>query len=412
MKFGGSHPVDRMAVLVAVCPFVATVRPLGDGYWQVRAYVGTDPSGKPMRPSKTITAPNKRAAVDRAREWEKELRASGRTDFGPHTVSEAVDAWIQATRDKKRDARTIASYIRLGEDIKTGLGKRLVDRLTVKEVEAWYRTLGAGRKRGGTRVSHHHAALRAVLKTAIKEGWVSHNVAQLANRPTEIASRGKPPTPRQVGSLLAAAVARSEVTVRVVMVAIATGMRRGELAAMRGSRFDVADRVYSVAKAISLDEDDQPYEKDPKTHQARYVPLVEAAVLAILDQAEWLEKRAAIVGVSLCDDPYLWSKAPDCSVPPHPDWFSREFRAVREAAGVTCRLHDLRHAYATWALDHDLPLGSVSENLGHANSATTKAIYLHGTSAGRRRVADHVGEALRGGAHIPVGELGAGDDAG
>jgi len=67
-------------------------------------------------------------------------------------------------------------------------------------------------------------------------------------------------------------------------------------------------------------------------------------------------------------------------------------RAAHDADSV--RLHDLRHWYATTALEGGVPLSSVSAQLGHAQTSTTANIYAHATDAGRDRAAATVEGAL------------------
>jgi integrase len=64
--------------------------------------------------------------------------------------------------------------------------------------------------------------------------------------------------------------------------------------------------------------------------------------------------------------------------PVHPGHFSKVFNARVKAAGLTrIRLHDLRHTWATLALQAGIPLKVVSEILGHANIAVTADLYSH-----------------------------------
>ena len=377
---------------------MATVEPSDrKGVWRARAYLGRDPAGRQLRPRTTITAPTRSRAQRLADAWEDKLRAEGRTDYRPRTVADAVEAWLQACELKGNEPRTMHSYRRLGDDIVDQLGARRVEQLTVADVEAFYRKLLAR----GTRVSHHHAALRGALNKAMQHGWVNRNVARLASRPTERTGKGAPPTVNEIEVLLKVARERSAMAERLIVVAIQTGMRRGELAAMRRSRFDVDRWTYTVDTAVwAVKASEGVHLKAPKTHTKRVIPLSDQTVAAILAQAAWLEDRARVVRAELAPDPFLWSPAPDCSVPPHPDWLTREFAAVRRAAGVSARFHDLRHAMATLMLDLGVPLPTVSERLGHANTHTTASIYAHGVSVRGREAAELLGRAFQ-----PAGEL-------
>lgn len=370
---------------------MATVKSLGDGRWQVRVYLEVD--GRPVRPSKVVIARNRSQAEAKANDWLREIKASGRTDFKRRTVSDAVDAWFEACELKGLSPGTIYGYRQHVDALKRDLGPRQLDKLTSQEVQAYYKRLRAQ----GLKVNHRHAALRGVLNEAMHLGWVPANVAKLARRPPERPKRSAPPTVTEVAHLLKVAADRSPTSLFMVTVAIGTGMRRGEIAALRASKVDLEGSALIVNSALSTVKDgSELVVKEPKTNQVRRVPLSPKVTDALLGQALVLEERAAASRVELVADPWLWSARADAGRPRHPDWFSKEFAACREAAGVTARLHDLRHAFATWALDAGLPLPTVSEILGHANPATTSSIYSHGVATSARRVADAIGSMIAG----------------
>ena len=81
--------------------------------------------------------------------------------------------------------------------------------------------------------------------------------------------------------------------------------------------------------------------------------------------------------------------------PIHPDNLDRDFaRLVRLASVKKIRIHDLRHSYATVALQLGNPLKAVSESMGHADVSTTLRTYIHVVPAQRAALADSVGATL------------------
>ena len=375
---------------------MASIRSLGDGRWQVRVFVDRD-DGPPLRPSKIVHARNRSQAEQKANAWLAELRSSGRVDFKKRTVSDAVDAWVEACGYKGLSPGTMLGYQQHIDALKRDLGDRPLDKLTAQEVQAYYRRLTAQ----GKKVSHRHAALRAALGEAMHQGWVSTNVAKLTRRLPEPVKRHAPPNVDEIGHLIKVAYGRSEEAGNFVVVSIGTGMRRGEVAAMRASRVDWDDGVYLIDSALSAVRDDKGLiVKAPKTNQVRRMPLSDAVDRAVRRQIGLLERRAAAARVGLVVDPWLWSADADAGRPRHPDWFSKEFAACREAAGVSARLHDLRHAAATIWVDQGVPIPVVSELLGHANPHTTMSIYAHGVSVRGREAAELLGRAFQ-----PAGEL-------
>ena len=77
-----------------------------------------------------------------------------------------------------------------------------------------------------------------------------------------------------------------------------------------------------------------------------------------------------------------------------PSAFASNCRTVFKKAGLTCRLHDLRHTHATMLLRQGVHPKVVQERLGHANVSITLDIYSHCTANMQQEAAAKVDEAL------------------
>jgi len=85
--------------------------------------------------------------------------------------------------------------------------------------------------------------------------------------------------------------------------------------------------------------------------------------------------------------------------PYHPERFSREFDRMVERLGMRrIRLHDLRHTWATLALQAGVPLKVVSERLGHATTAVTADTYSHVAPGMQTDAAERVAALIFGSA--------------
>jgi integrase len=83
--------------------------------------------------------------------------------------------------------------------------------------------------------------------------------------------------------------------------------------------------------------------------------------------------------------------------PYHPDRFSREFdRMVERLHMRRIRLHDLRHTWATFALQAGVPLKVVSERFGHTTTAVTADTYSHVTQGMQTDAAERVANLIFG----------------
>jgi integrase len=184
---------------------------------------------------------------------------------------------------------------------------------------------------------------------------------------------------------------------RALIVAAGTGLRRGELAAMRVSKLRAGRLI--VDSAVSSVEDPGndwlPIVKDTKTHAARAVPLSPAVERAIAVQLEFLARRSKRVALPLDEDPWIWSPHPRAATPPAPQIFSNAFRRAMQRAGLKgYSLHDLRHFFATQSLAEGHAITTVSGALGHRDSATTLKIYAHPDEVAMSSLPGWVDQAL------------------
>ena len=138
------------------------------------------------------------------------------------------------------------------------------------------------------------------------------------------------------------------------------------------------------------------FEKDTKTHQARRVAVDEGTLAALGEWRLECERRAALCGVPLAPDGYVFSPEPEGSVPWKPMHCTIQWRSLRKRVGINpaIRLHDLRHFAATRLLDAGVPVKTVSGRLGHSRPTTTLNVYAHFVPATDRIAADAMGRIL------------------
>ena len=153
----------------------------------------------------------------------------------------------------------------------------------------------------------------------------------------------------------------------LLRIAAYTGLRRGELVALRWRDVRWTERVLVVERALS-----DTVERTTNGRRIRYVPLADQA-LAALDR---LSKRPNFVSA----EDYVFSNAAGDRL--DPSALRRRLVAARDAAGLPpLRLHDLRHTAGT-LLTRVLDPVTVKDVLGHADLKTSER-YLHAIRASR-----------------------------
>jgi integrase len=154
----------------------------------------------------------------------------------------------------------------------------------------------------------------------------------------------------------------------LVRVAAYTGLRRGELVALRWRDVDFARRKVVVSRAMSADVE----ATSTKSRRAREVPLPDQAVGAL--------DRISQRGDFTSPDDYVFAnrlgRRLDGSA------VRRRVERARDAAGLRpLRFHDLRHTYGSLLVAGGIDLASVKAAMGHSRITTTER-YLHARSAG------------------------------
>ena len=94
------------------------------------------------------------------------------------------------------------------------------------------------------------------------------------------------------------------------------------------------------------------------------------------------KERAQRSGVDIDRSSFVFSDDLAGATPWRPNWITKQFITYRRAAGVNCRLHDLRHFMATTMLSAGIPITTVSARLSHARTSTTLNVYAHAVPGG------------------------------
>jgi integrase len=174
-----------------------------------------------------------------------------------------------------------------------------------------------------------------------------------------------------------------------------TGCRRGEAVGLCWSDVDLDASRVSIRQAITAIEHRIKIGSRTKTAKSRVVEL-DTRTVAVL--RAWKARQAQerlLMGAGYQDHGLAFCH-PD-GRPYHPERFSREFdRMVARLGTRRIRLHDLRHTWASLALQAGVPLKVVSERLGHATSAVTADIYSHVSPGMQTDAAEKVANLIFG----------------
>lgn len=354
------------------------VRRKGDRWYAV-IYEGVDPAtGKERRswhPAGTERADAERLAAKLAASANSRQDKARAMTFGAYLQSQ----WLPAKKAVLRPS-TYAGYRRNVElHVIPTLGRVPIRRLRDKHLEELYERLahptGDTRALSPKTVLEIHLVVRAALADALRDEYVTRNVALSARVPRPPAIRTPEPqswTAEQLQVFLRAAAGHR--LFPAFWTLAMTGMRRSELLALRWSDIDLDAGTLSINRGLVAVGYDLHESRGKTRNSRRRIDLDPTTVRVLAAWRLWQRVEREAVGASPPD--YLFTDARGEQV--HPHAISQTFERVALRAEVPLiRLHDLRHTHATLLIKAGVPVKVVSERLGHAKAAFTIETYQH-----------------------------------
>jgi integrase len=328
-----------------------------------------DPEGR-QRSAGTYSS--RRAAERAAHREEAKVRDGAWHDHsrGQVTFAEYVETvWLPS---KQVETSTLAAYRSyLDKHFIPTFGKRPMGKILPSEIQRWITTaLEEGLSAASVR--KYHTMLHSVFERAQRDQVVTFNPCAHTELPKVIKRKARTLTPAEYDTILASLPAQHRL---LVETAINTGLRWGELIALKPRHLDLIKRTVTVEETlveVSIKNSPtgqrmltKPY---PKDNEARTMELPPDLV----DQlTAWITTRC------LGPDDLLFATREGTPISRN-TFRTRVWLPAVRASGVDfdVRVHDLRHAHASWLLAGGSDLKSVMDRMGHAQITTTQK-YLH-----------------------------------
>ena len=349
--------------------------------WRIYASAGTDPAtGQRLRIRRSIRGSKK----DAQRELTKLLADIDRglvaTDPSNLSIAQFMDQWLAHMRHRIRPT-TFDRYEGVTKNhIIPSLGKTKLAKLKPLQIQAFEaRLLQSGRmdKSGGLSaqtVLHIHRVFSEALGQAVRWQLIAVNPALAVQPPRSKRPALKIPDAETVERIVSAAEGTSMYL--PVLLASATGMRRGEVLGLRWSEVDLVKGLVRVVTTYQRSTRGLEF-ADPKTDRARRTIAIPPFAVEVLRKHHREQTARKLAAGDAWHDFNLVVDLGD-GRPVDPSEISRKFRDVAkkaEAQGV--RLHDLRHAFATMLLNSGVHPKIASEALGHSTVGITLDTYSH-----------------------------------
>ena len=368
-------------------------RKIRTGVWELRVSLGKDPAtGKYRQLSRTFHGPA-RAADDALRDLVDKYGDGSEDGIGA-TFGHLLDKWLEESERLDLSPTTLRTYrAQVERTIRPRLGKVKLTQLTTKNLDDLYGQM-KDEGRSPKTIRNHHAIISSALHQAVRWGWIRENVAEKAKPPRITMKRVKAPSVEAVRSVIEAAEDRDPRLAPLLMLAALTGMRRGELCALRWTDVDFERGELDVSRSVVVVPGGLA-EKGTKTHRFRIVALDDVGMALLLRHRANVEDWARQAEVVVPEDAFVFSHAVDGSKPFRPDNVTGFFTRVRDSLGLhDVRLHDLRHFTATQLIGAGVDVRTVAGRLGHSDPSVTLRVYSHALEERDRAAADVMGRVL------------------
>lgn len=357
------------------------IRRRGERSWELKFDAGRDPATGRRKTRYVAFKGTKAEAKIELAKLVAAAATGGSIDPSKMTVSEFIDRWERDWMAGNVSPKTGERYAEiLRKHVRPRIGSRHLQKVVPATLADLYATLqregrGEGKGLAARTVGHVHRVLHRALGHAMLWGLVQQNVAAVVSPPKVQDEEIQILADGDVQTVLKKL--RGRPIYPLAAVALATGMRRGELLALRWQDLELDRRLLRVERALETTKAGLRF-KAPKTRHGRRAITLPSAIVEELRairktaQEQWL---SAGMG-KLAPDALVfgsWDGAPR-----HPDGITKEWSRAMATIGMRhVTLHSLRHTHASQLIASGLDVLTISRRLGHGSPAITLRVYGH-----------------------------------
>jgi integrase len=339
-----------------------------DGRWVVQVELG---DGK----RKQFYVKSEREGLKKLRQVQHELE-QGTLATGPQQKLGAyLEDWIENVHKDKLRVSTYVKYKKLIKYVVADLGDIWLQKLEPQHVQRFYARKLHKDKLSTKTVHEIHGVLHLALKNAVRWNLVSRNVCDLVSAPRVVSREAIPLTIEQAHALLECIKGhRLEV---LLALAVVTGIRRGELLALRWSNIDFEHQYVLIARTVDYINGYGYVENEPKTAAGkRRVHLPDFLIDMLKQHRKQQLEQSLKIREEWEDRDLVFTDLQGGYF--NPRYMDKLFKKLLREAGIpNIHFHDLRHSAATILISMGVNAKIIQEVLGHSDISITLGIYGH-----------------------------------
>ena len=369
--------------------------------YSIRVHRGRGADGKQLKPWTATFEVSPTWKEDSARKkaeafaatFEKECK-EGTTSDSRRKFSEYCDYVISLKETRGAKHSTVVWYKEQTARIYPEIGHIKLRKLTGRDIQIMYNNVrdhgrvlkGPNDKRdkslSASYIHSLHRMLKMCLERAVREELLIRNPCDNVVLPKVEREEMKILKPEYIKAYLAEAERRG--CLPMMFLELCSGLRKGELAALLWEDLDIENKTISINKQATRVKGGGVKITRPKTATSiRKEPIPQQAVDLLIQEHE---KHP--------DSPYMFP-SPVTGGMLYPDSLNDINEKILDAIGVErVRFHDLRHTFATIALQSGVDIRTVSGMLGHSDPGFTLRTYTHVTNPMQVKAAETVGNVI------------------
>lgn len=336
----------------------------------------------------------KKEAVLRENELKIQLKNNTYVKKNNITMQELIDEWLKSKKGNI-GIKTYQEYERYCKNISHCIGHIKVKDLNVKILEDFYNELktckGKGKNKDGyseKTVKHHYTLVSEILNTAVKWGYlytnINQNVTPIKVHKKEIQCY----SPEDVEKLIEALKNEPIKYQAIIMLALDSGCRRGELTGLTWNDIDFKKSTIDINKVTQYVTGYGIFEKTTKSDTSNRIVYITPTTLQILKKHKSKQdKQKLLLGNEWQNSNRIFTT--DYGGDMHPDTPSKILeKLIKKYNLKRITFHGLRHTSISLQITSGIQSQIISKRAGHSSVSVTHNIYSHFFDNGFKEVAD------------------------
>lgn len=311
------------------------------------------------------------------------------------TIASLCDEYLKYKSDKIaiKTYKTYEMYI--NNYIKKCIGHIKVKNLTVKLLEDFYVDLKNNTTLSDLTIKHIYEIMNGVLSCAKKWGYVINNVNENVEHIKVEKREIQCYTPKEVQKLIKVLKSESLKYQALILLAIDSGARRGELTGLTWDDIDYTNNSINISKVTQYVNGVGIFEKEPKNKTSIRKVIVSETTMNVLKEYEKSQLRLRLKLSNKWEN----SKrvfTTDYGADMHPDTPSKILTKVIKKYNLKyINFHALRHTSISLQINNDIPVQLISKRAGHSSTTITYNTYSHFFDDSFKGIADTMNNYLK-----------------